>query len=112
MFCISKGLGAPIGSLVCCSEAFSMKIRDKRKLLGGAMRQAGVIAAPGMYALTHNIERLAEDNANAAYAAEQLKDLKNTKVYGKVMSNKQIGKIHLFLNFFHQVQYLCLNRDI
>ena len=87
MFCISKGLGAPIGSLVCCSEAFSMKIRDKRKLLGGAMRQAGVIAAPGMYALTHNIERLAEDNANAAYAAEQLKDLKNTKVYGKVMSN-------------------------
>ena len=40
-----------------------------------------------MYALTHNIERLAEDNANAAYAAEQLKDLKNTKVYGKVMSN-------------------------
>ncbi len=39
MFCISKGLGAPIGSLVCCSEAFSMKIRDKRKLLGGAMRR-------------------------------------------------------------------------
>ena len=87
MFCISKGLGAPIGSLVCCSEEFSRKVRDKRKLLGGAMRQAGVIAAPGMYALKHNIERLAEDNANAAYAAEQLKDLKNTKVYGKVMSN-------------------------
>ena len=87
MFCISKGLGAPIGSLVCCSEEFSRKVRDKRKLLGGAMRQAGVIAAPGTYALKHNIERLAEDNANAAYAAEQLKDLKNTKVYGKVMSN-------------------------
>lgn len=87
MFCISKGLGAPIGSLVCCSEEFSRKVRDKRKLLGGAMRQAGVIAAPGIYALRHNIERLAEDHENAAYAALQLKDLKNTRVYGSVMSN-------------------------
>lgn len=87
MFCISKGLGAPIGSLVCCSEEFSRKVRDKRKLLGGAMRQAGVIAAPGIYALRHNIERLAEDHENAAYAAQQLKDLKNTRVYGSVMSN-------------------------
>lgn len=87
MFCISKGLGAPVGSLVCCSEEFSRKVRDKRKLLGGAMRQAGVIAAPGIYALRHNIERLAEDHENAAYAAQQLKDLKNTRVYGSVMSN-------------------------
>lgn len=87
MFCISKGLGAPIGSLVCCTEAFSRKVRDERKLLGGAMRQAGVIAAPGIYALKHNIERLAEDHANAAYAAQQLKSLKNTRVHGNVMSN-------------------------
>lgn len=87
MFCISKGLGAPIGSLVCCTEEFSRKVRDERKLLGGAMRQAGVIAAPGIYALKHNIERLAEDHDNAVYAARQLRGLKNTKVHGKVMSN-------------------------
>lgn len=87
MFCISKGLGAPVGSLVCCSQEFSMKVRDMRKLLGGAMRQAGVIAAPGIYALTHNIERLKEDHENAAYASERLKDLKHTLICGTVMSN-------------------------
>lgn len=87
MFCLSKGLGAPIGSLVCCSEEFSRKVRDKRKLLGGAMRQAGVFAAPGIYALKHNVERLAEDHRNAAWAAEQLKGLRHTKLCGSVTTN-------------------------
>lgn len=87
MFCLSKGLGAPIGSLVCCSEEFSRKVRDKRKLLGGAMRQAGVFAAPGIYALQHNIARLAEDHENAAWAAQELKGLKNTKICGSVTTN-------------------------
>lgn len=87
MFCLSKGLGAPIGSLVCCTEEFSRKVRNVRKLLGGAMRQAGVFAAPGIYALQHNIERLKEDHDNAAWAAGQLKDLKHTKICGSVTTN-------------------------
>lgn len=87
MFCVSKGLGAPIGSLVCCTQEYSMKVRAERKLLGGAMRQAGVFAAPGIYALKHNIARLREDHDNAAFVAEGIKDLKNTKICGKVMSN-------------------------
>lgn len=87
MFCISKGLGAPVGSLVCGTEALIRKVREKRKLLGGSMRQAGIIAAPGIYALNHNIARMSEDHANAAYAAEQLKGLTHTKIAGTVTSN-------------------------
>lgn len=87
MFCISKGLGAPIGSLVCGDRETMKAIREKRKLLGGAMRQAGVIAAPGIYALTHNVEGLKNDNENAAYAAEKLRTLTRTRVQEKVMSN-------------------------
>lgn len=87
MFCISKGLGAPIGSLVCGSREFMREVREKRKLLGGAMRQAGVIAAPGIYALNHNVKRLAEDNENAKFAAHSLKGLCKTGVQECVMSN-------------------------
>ena len=64
MFCVSKGLGAPVGSLVCGTAAFCRRVRETRKLLGGGMRQAGVIAAPAIYALEHNIDRLAEDIAH------------------------------------------------
>ena len=87
MFCISKGLGAPIGSLLCGSRECIKEARKKRKLLGGSMRQAGVIAAPGIYALKNNIQRLAEDNNNAKYVAEQLKNLKKAKVLGSVQTN-------------------------
>lgn len=87
MFCLSKGLGAPIGSLVCGTKEICLRIRQKRKLLGGAMRQAGVIAAPGIYALTHNIERLKEDHENTAYAAVALGNLKKTRIWGNVSSN-------------------------
>lgn len=87
MFCISKGLGAPVGSLVCGTEEMMLKVRAKRKLLGGSMRQAGVIAAPGIYALEHNIRRLSEDHENAAFTAKQLRDLKHTKIVGTVDSN-------------------------
>lgn len=61
MFCVSKGLGAPVGSLLCGTKEFCQKARTKRKLLGGNMRQAGVIAAPAIYALEHNLSRLTED---------------------------------------------------
>ena len=74
MFCVSKGLGAPVGSLVCGSQDFILTVRRKRKLLGGSMRQAGIIAAPAIYALEHNMQRLAEDHENARCAAENIRD--------------------------------------
>ncbi len=70
--CLSKGLGAPVGSLLLGSAPLIAKARRMRKMLGGGMRQAGVIAAAGIYALDHNIDRLADDHANAALLARGL----------------------------------------
>ena len=72
MFCISKGLGAPMGSLLCGTCAFCKEARIMRKLLGGVPRQAGVAAAPGIYALEHNVDRLYEDIENAHHVYEKL----------------------------------------
>jgi threonine aldolase len=70
--CLSKGLGAPVGSLVVTSQDRAGEARVLRRRLGGGMRQAGVLAAAGLYALDHHVERLAEDHARAAYLGEQL----------------------------------------
>lgn len=67
--CLSKGLGAPVGSLICASSTFIEEARYWRKKVGGGMRQAGIIAAGGLYSLENNIERLAEDHCNAALMA-------------------------------------------
>jgi threonine aldolase len=64
--CLSKGLGAPVGSVVVTSAALAEEARVLRKRLGGGMRQAGVLAAAGLYALDHHLERLADDHARAA----------------------------------------------
>ena len=78
-FCLSKGLACPIGSIVVGSAAFIERARRARKLLGGGMRQVGVIAAPGLLALRNGpagmIERLAEDHANARRLAEALAEM-------------------------------------
>ncbi len=71
-FCLSKGLGAPVGSVLCGPRAFIEEARRVRKVLGGGMRQAGIIAAAGIYALQHNVERIAEDHENARTIAEGL----------------------------------------
>ncbi|MDQ4045597.1 MAG: low-specificity L-threonine aldolase [Chloroflexota bacterium] len=71
-FCLSKGLGAPVGSMVAGSSAFIDKVRRQRKLLGGAMRQSGVIAAAGIVALERMVDRLPEDHARARRLAEGL----------------------------------------
>ena len=71
-FCFSKGLGAPIGSVLCGDTDFIAEARRTRKLLGGAMRQVGVIAAAAEYALANNIDRLAEDHRNASAIAHVL----------------------------------------
>ena len=70
--CVSKGLGAPVGSVVSGIAPTIDAVRRWRKRLGGGMRQAGVIAAAGLYALQHNVERLAEDHANARLIAEAI----------------------------------------
>ena len=69
---LSKGLGAPVGSVLAGSEEFIEKARYWKQRLGGAMRQAGIIAAGGIYALENNIDRLKKDNENASYLAWQL----------------------------------------
>jgi threonine aldolase len=74
-FCLSKGLGCPIGSLVCGTADFIERARRNRKMLGGGMRQAGIVAAAGLYAFDHNIDRLAEDHANARRLADGLREL-------------------------------------
>jgi threonine aldolase len=74
MFCISKGLAAPVGSLLVGSADVIAQARRHRKALGGAMRQAGVLAAAGVYALEHMVERLADDHANARRLADGLRD--------------------------------------
>jgi threonine aldolase len=71
-FCFSKGLGAPVGAALCGSREFITEARRVRKMLGGGMRQVGILAAACIYALTHNIERLVEDHENAKTLAEAL----------------------------------------
>ncbi|MDH3318215.1 MAG: low-specificity L-threonine aldolase [Betaproteobacteria bacterium] len=68
--CLSKGLGAPAGTMLLGSKDFIARAKRARKILGGVMRQAGVLAAAGLYALEHNVERLAEDHANAERLAK------------------------------------------
>jgi len=71
-FCLSKGLSAPIGSLVCGSDEFIARARKNRKMVGGGMRQAGIIAAAGIVALETMVERLADDHTNARLLAQGL----------------------------------------
>nr|WP_298109613.1 low-specificity L-threonine aldolase [uncultured Pseudomonas sp.] len=73
--CLSKGLGAPVGSVLCGSTELIGKARRLRKMVGGGMRQAGVLAAAGLYALQHQVARLADDHANAERLASGLREL-------------------------------------
>lgn len=72
-FCLSKGLGCPVGSLICGTRDFIEEARRNRKILGGGMRQVGILAAAGLYALEHHVRRLAEDHANAKRLADGLR---------------------------------------
>jgi threonine aldolase len=74
-FCLSKGLCAPVGSVLCGTAEFITQARRARKLVGGAMRQAGVLAAAGIMALTEMVERLADDHAHAKMLAEGLAEI-------------------------------------
>ena len=75
MFCLSKGLCAPVGSILAGSKDFIGEARLKRKIMGGGMRQAGILAAAGIVALTDHIKRLEEDHARAKLLAKKLAEL-------------------------------------
>lgn len=79
-FCLSKGLAAPVGSVVCGEEAFIRRARRARKVLGGGMRQAGVLAAAGIMALEEMVARLAQDHANARLLAEGIAPLPGIQI--------------------------------
>ena len=88
MFCLSKGLGAPVGSILLGSREFIDAARIKRKLLGGGMRQAGVLAAAGLVALEKSPARLHEDHENAQFLAQHLSELPGVRVdLKKVQTN-------------------------
>lgn len=78
--CLSKGLGAPVGSVVAGSADFITHARRLRKVFGGGMRQAGILAAAGIYALDHHLQRLAEDHANARLLAENLSAIEGVRI--------------------------------
>jgi len=79
-FCLSKGLGAPVGSLICTSRDRFPLLRRLRRMFGGGMRQAGILAAAGIYAMDHNVKRLAEDHANAKKLATALAELPGVSI--------------------------------
>ncbi|EBQ2509914.1 low-specificity L-threonine aldolase, partial [Salmonella enterica] len=72
--CLSKGLGTPVGSLLVGNRDYIKRATRWRKMVGGGMRQAGILAAAGLYALKHNVARLQEDHDNAAWLAQQLRE--------------------------------------
>ena len=88
MFCLSKGLGAPVGSLLVGSKEFIEEARIVRKMLGGGMRQAGVLAAAGLIALEEGPKRLHIDHANAKFLAQDLAQIPGIKIdAAKVATN-------------------------
>lgn len=92
--CLSKGLGAPVGSILLGKKDFIIKARRRRKSFGGGMRQAGIIAAAGLYALQNNVERLKEDHKNAKIIASELNELSWVKSIMPVDTNIVIFSLH------------------
>ena len=90
MFCLSKGLSAPVGSIFSGSEEFIQKARKNRKMLGGGMRQAGILAAAGIIALENMVERLEEDHKNARILGEGLDGIGGIKVDLKTVQTNMV----------------------
>ncbi|MEG2192315.1 MAG: low-specificity L-threonine aldolase [Oscillospiraceae bacterium] len=90
MVCLSKGLCAPVGSVLCGSEEFIAKARKNRQLLGGGMRQAGLLAACGIIAIDKMVDRLKDDHDNAKYMAKRLDAMKGVSV---LMDNADINMV-------------------
>lgn len=87
-FCLSKGLGCPVGSLLMGNRDFISRARRLRQIYGGGWRQAGMLAAAGHYALDHHVERLAEDHANARHFARLVSEIRGLRlVYDDTQTN-------------------------
>lgn len=99
-FCLSKGLCAPVGSLVCGSSEFITTARRTRKVLGGGMRQAGVIAAAGIVALNEMVERLAQDHVNAKFLALEL-----DKISGILIDTEMVKSNIIFFQLDPEVPF-------
>lgn len=99
-FCLSKGLSAPVGSVICGSHAFINQARRTRKILGGAMRQAGVLAAAGLVALDQMIERLEDDHRHARRLAEGLQ-----RIPGIVVNPPEVKTNIVFFELDESVPY-------
>ena len=92
-FCLSKGLSAPVGSVVCGSSQFIAEVRRNRMVLGGGMRQSGIIAAAGITALEQMVDRLSEDHANARRLVEGIARIPGLSV--------DLGRIQTNIVYFH-----------
>jgi threonine aldolase len=105
--CLSKGLGAPVGSLLIGNQAFIAEARRVRKVMGGGMRQAGYLAAAGIYALDHHVERLRDDHAHARQLAAALETLPYVSNIRPVQTNIVIFDLNapntpaVFLDYLH-----------
>ncbi len=107
--CISKGLSAPIGSVLVGSTEFIKKARKYRKLMGGAMRQVGIIASAGIVALNHMIDRLEDDHLNADYLGVCLDEFEHISVYwDRLDINMVFFKVHMDIELVDEL----LKRDI
>ncbi|MFM7005988.1 MAG: threonine aldolase family protein [Flavobacteriales bacterium] len=112
--CLSKGLGAPVGSLLIGTSAFIEKARRVRKVFGGGMRQAGIIAAGGLYALQNNVERLKEDHQHARLLEAALNKCNWIKTVVPVQTNivvaiiKDANKRDHYLEQLKQKGILCM----
>ena len=104
--CLSKGLGAPIGSVFLASKETIKKARKIRKVLGGGMRQAGFLAAAGIYALDHHVARLAEDHTHAKALANALANANFVSSVMQVETNIVLFDVKKGLNADHIVKQL------
>jgi threonine aldolase len=102
-FCLSKGLGAPVGSMLCGTKEFIQRAHRYRKMLGGGMRQAGILASAGLYALQHHVDDLAKDHRKAKSIAEAIHN--NPKLSIDVSSVET--NIVLFKSLHIKPQELC-----
>jgi len=113
--CLSKGLGAPVGSVLCGPKTFIDQARRWRKMLGGGMRQAGILAAAGIFAIEHHIDRLTEDHENARRLAQGLSGLKTLNVNpDQVQTNilfAEVGEKFDALADHMEDQGILLDRD-
>jgi len=89
-FCLSKSLAAPFGSMVCGSVAFIDRVKRYKKMLGGGLRQAGIMASAGIVALTSMVERLPEDHRRAALLAEKIRDIEGVNLDPAIIETNMV----------------------